>query len=73
MMLVHAQTVEAELFAHLQLIEIGVVKIMTHLGIEIGIRIDDPGGFVLFVVIQIETRIGHQVEQKTLHGRLPDL
>ena len=58
-MLVDAHTVETEFLAHLELVEIGVIEVMPHLGIEIGIRIDDPGCLVLFVVIQIETRVGH--------------
>ena len=71
-MFVHAQPVEAELFAHLQFVEIGVVQVVAHLRIEVRIGIHHPGRLVLLVVIEIETGIGHKMEQKTLHGRFPN-
>src|SRR6186997_2760578 len=65
--LVHAQDIEAELVAKLELVQIAVVKEMALLGIVIAVRQRHPGRRIFLVKRQVERRIRHQMKQAELH------
>jgi hypothetical protein len=68
MVLVHADAVEAELGAKLELIEIAVVERVPLLRVVIAVGQDNPDRAVFLLHAEIEIRVGHQVEAHDLHG-----
>ncbi|HEY6702515.1 MAG TPA: hypothetical protein VI010_00305 [Xanthobacteraceae bacterium] len=68
MVLVHADTVEAEPVGKLELADIAGVELFADRGIEIGVGQRDPRRVVAVGIAEIQIRIGHEVEKERLHS-----
>ena len=72
MVLVDADTVEAQLVRQLQFVEITVVKRMAQLGVIKRVGANHPGALVRLRKILRQVRPGHQMETVNLHMILID-
>ena len=66
-MLVHRHRVETERLAVFQLVQVAVVELVALFRVEMPVRQIDPHGGVPAPGLEIEVRVGHEMEQNYLH------